>query len=121
MTQKSYEELVAEAKTRIREVSSRDAVVMRERHVDAVFLDVREPQEWNLFRIPGAVHLPLGQIDESMTERIPREKKVVIYCASGNRSALAADQMQRLGYTDVASMAGGIKGWAFNGGELDQG
>ncbi|HEU4565622.1 MAG TPA: rhodanese-like domain-containing protein [Gemmatimonadaceae bacterium] len=120
MTQKSYEELVADAKTRIREVSAQDAMELRERGDGVVFLDVREPQEWNLFRIPNAVHVPLGQLSERIVEQVAPERTVVIYCASGNRSALAADAMQRWGYGDVASLAGGIKGWAYAGGELDE-
>lgn len=120
MTQKSYEELVADAKSRIREVSPQDAMALQERGDGAVFLDVREPQEWNLFRIPNAVHVPLGQLTESIVDRVARDRTVIVYCASGNRSALAADAMQRWGYGDVASMAGGIKGWAYAGGELDE-
>jgi rhodanese-related sulfurtransferase len=119
MTDKSYEELVAEAKTRIREVTPREAIALRERE-GAVFLDVREPQEWNLFRIPNAVHVPLGAVDERITQRIPRDRTVIVYCARGNRSALAADAMQNMGYADVASLASGITGWAQAGGEIDQ-
>lgn len=120
MTEKSYEARVAEAKTRITEVGARDAIALRESSDDSVFLDVREIPEWNLFRIPGAVHVPLGQLGEGIAARIPLERKVVVYCASGNRSAIAADAMRELGYRDVASLAGGIKGWAFAGGELDE-
>ena len=120
MAEKSYEQLVAEAKARITEVTPRDAMAIREREPDAVFLDVREPQEWNLFRIPGAVWVPLGRVEASVADAVPRDRKVIVYCKSGNRSALAADSMQRLGYTDVASMAQGIVGWAHQGGEIEQ-
>ena len=119
MTDKSYEQRVAEAKTRIREVTPEEALAMRRRGEDAVFLDVREPQEWNLFRIPGAVHVPLGRLDESVADAVPRDRRVVVYCARGNRSALAADAMQNMGYRDVASLAAGITGWAHAGGEID--
>jgi rhodanese-related sulfurtransferase len=117
MTEPTYEQRVADAKTRIREVTTRDA--MRMHAADgALFLDVREMPEWNLFRIPGATHLPLGELDARLGE-VPRDRPVVVYCASGNRSALAADRMRELGYPDVASLAGGIKGWAMAGGAVD--
>ena len=119
MTEKSYEQRVAEAKTRIREVTPEEALAMRRRGEDAVFLDVREPHEWNLFRIPGAVHVPLGRLDEHVADAVPRDRRVVVYCSRGNRSALAADAMRQLGYGDVASMAAGITGWAHAGGEID--
>ena len=119
MTEQSYEQRVAEAKTRVREVTPEQAIAMRRRGEDAVFLDVREPHEWNLFRIPGAVHVPLGQLEARVADAVPRDRHVVVYCARGNRSALAADAMQNMGYTDVASMAAGINGWAHAGGEVD--
>ncbi len=120
MTEKSYEQLVAEAKARIAEVTPREAIAIREREPGAVFLDVREPPEWNLFRIPGAVWVPLGQVEGTVAEKVPRDAKVIVYCRSGNRSALAADSMRRMGYADVASLAQGIVGWSDQGGELEQ-
>ena len=119
MEEKGYEQLVAEAKLRITEISAQDAIALSARGDDPVYLDVREPQEWNLFRIPGAVWVPLGDIDEIVAEQLPPDKKVVVYCARGNRSALAADSMRKQGYTDVASLAGGITAWANAGGEVD--
>ena len=119
MTDKSYEEQVADAKTRIREVTAEEALTARRDGGDAVFLDVRRPDEWHLFRIPGATWVPLDRLDESVTATIPRDRRVVVYCARGNRSALAADAMQGYGYTDVASLAGGIIAWAHAGGEID--
>lgn len=116
---KSHEQRIAEAKSRITEITAADARARREQGDDAVFLDVREQGEWNLFRIPGAVHVPLGQLDESITSRIPTDKRVVVYCARGNRSALAADAMQQMGYGDVTSLKGGIADWSNAGGEID--
>lgn len=117
MSDKSYEEQVAEAKARIAEVTPREAMA---RQGEAVFLDVRRPEEWNLFRIPNAVWVPLDQLDEGIAERIPRDREVVVYCARGNRSALAADMMREMGYERVASMSQGIVGWANAGGEVEQ-
>ena len=84
-----------------------------------VFLDCREANEYNLGHIPGSTFIPRGQIEQKVESLIPRDSKVVIYCASGNRSALAAETMQQMGYSDVASMAGGIRGWVDAGGEIE--
>jgi len=117
MTEKSAAELVEEAKSRIREVSARDSVKNPEPGV--TFLDCREPMEYNLGRIPGAVFIPLGAIEQKVEAAIPHERKVVVYCRSGNRSALAADMMQQMGYKDVASMSGGFRGWVDADGEVE--
>ncbi|MGI9075930.1 MAG: rhodanese-like domain-containing protein [Gemmatimonadaceae bacterium] len=119
MDEQDYEQQVAEAKTRITEITAQEALALSAGGGDPVYLDVREPQEWNLFRIPGAVWVPLGDIDEMLAEQVPPGKKVIVYCARGNRSALAADSMLKQGYTDVTSLAGGITAWANAGGEVD--
>lgn len=116
---KSRDDLLAEARARITEIDPRDAVARQQNGEDAVYLDVREPGEWNLFRIPGAVLVPLGELSDRVDATVPRDKRVVVYCARGNRSVLAADVMQRMGYHDVASLAGGISGWAHAGGAID--
>lgn len=118
MEGKSYEQQVAEAKSRVREVDPGAASVLRSAG-DVVFVDVREANEWNLFRIPGAVHLPLGDVRARVRDAVDTERRVVVYCARGNRSALAADAMSELGYTDVVSMAGGIMAWMNAGGEVE--
>lgn len=119
MAPKSGIDLINDAKTRIREVKPADVRELRTRGEKAVYLDVREPNEWNLGRIPGAMHIPRGTLETKVEAVIPRDRKVVIYCASGNRSALAADTMQQMGYTDVASLAGGWTAWAQSGGEVE--
>jgi rhodanese-related sulfurtransferase len=116
---KSRDERIAEARARITEITPREAVERQQRGEDAVYLDVREPGEWSLFRIPGAVLVPLGELAESVEAKVPRDKRVIIYCARGNRSVIAADVMQRMGYPDVASLAEGIGGWAHAGGAID--
>ena len=110
---------VTDVKTRITEIAPQDAVERRENGEEAVFLDVREPAEWNLFRIPGAVLVPLGQLTQKVEAAVPRDAQVVVYCARGNRSAIAADVMQQMGYSDVKSLADGIGGWANAGGAID--
>jgi rhodanese-related sulfurtransferase len=119
MAPKSGMELIAEARARIKEMTAQQVREMRGRGEEAVFLDVREPNEWNLGHLPGATHIPRGQLETKVEALIPRQRKVVIYCAAGNRSALAADTLQQMGYTDVASLAGGFTAWAHSGGDVE--
>ncbi len=119
MTEKTATDLIEEAKKRIREVTPAKAMQMHEADLGLVYLDVREPMEWNLGHIPGAVFIPCGNLESRIEATIPREKKIIIYCARGNRSALAADTMQQMGYADVASMSQGIIGWVDAGGEIE--
>ena len=116
---KSAAELIADAKHRIREVSPEDVLAMRARNEPITLVDVREPNEWAMGHVPGAVPIARGVLELGVEGRVPRDARVVVYCASGGRSALAADTLQTMGYTDVASMRGGIRGWADAGGEID--
>ena len=111
---------VEEARSRTTEVTPREALDMRRRGDDMVYLDVRERAEWNLFRIPDAVHIPLGSVTERVEEAVPRDRCVLVYCARGNRSVLAAEALQQMGYTNVLSLSGGIRAWAEAGGELEE-
>jgi rhodanese-related sulfurtransferase len=115
---KSGTDLIAEAKQRITEVNAKDALV-RHAKGGTTFLDVRDLQEVNLGKIPGALHISRGSLETKVEAAIPRDADVVIYCASGNRSALAADTMRQMGYAKVSSLAGGFRGWAEAGGEID--
>ena len=119
MAQKSGADLIKEAKTRIREVTPQQVKEMRAQGEDAVYLDVREPNEWNLGHLPGATHMPRGILETKVEAAVPRDRKVVIYCAGGNRSALAADTLQQMGYGDVVSMSGGFTAWAQSGGDVE--
>ncbi|HXV15286.1 MAG TPA: rhodanese-like domain-containing protein [Gemmatimonadaceae bacterium] len=117
MSNKSGTDLINDAKTRIREVRAADAVANPDPSV--VYFDCREPNEYALGHIPGAVFIPRGNLETKVEAAIPRDKKILIYCATGNRSALAADTMQQMGYTDVASMADGFRGWVDAGGDVE--
>jgi rhodanese-related sulfurtransferase len=119
MTYKSGADLIAEAKTRVKEVTPAEAMRMREADPSIVYLDVREPNEWNLGRIPGAIFIARGNLESRIEATLPRENKIIIYCARGNRSALAADTLQQMGYNDVASMSQGFLGWVDAGGEVE--
>lgn len=115
---KSGTDLIDEAKTRVREVTVAEAIALH-RKGGATFLDVRDQQEVNLGRIPGAVHISRGNLETKVEGVVPRDADVVLYCASGNRSALAADTMRQMGYATVSSLAGGFRGWAEAGGGID--
>ena len=115
MAIRSGSDLINEAKTRIPEIGVAEA----KGQAGVVYLDVREPNEWNLGRIPGAKFIPRGQLETNVEKQIPRDANVVIYCASGNRSALAADTMRIMGYEHVASLRGGFRAWVDAGGEVE--
>ncbi|HEY5021758.1 MAG TPA: rhodanese-like domain-containing protein [Gemmatimonadaceae bacterium] len=119
MAHKTGEDLVEEAKQQIDEVTPEQVREMQARDERVVYLDVREPNEWNLGRLPHAVHLPRGNLETKVEALIDRSQKVVVYCARGNRSALAALTMKQMGYGNVASMARGFLGWADINGEVE--
>ena len=119
MTHRTGAELIDEAKSRIREVTPDEAMRQAESNSSTVFLDCREANEWNLAHIPGAVFIPRGSLETKVEAIIPRDSKVIIYCASGNRSAFAAETLGQMGYGDVASMKGGIRAWVDAGGEVE--
>jgi rhodanese-related sulfurtransferase len=119
MASKSGPQLIMEAKQRIRETSVSEVRDMQSRGVLAVYLDVREQNEWNLGHLPQATFMPRGVLETTIEQRVPRDATVVIYCASGNRSALAAETLQLMGYQDVSSMAGGFRGWVEAGGDVE--
>lgn len=119
MAYKTAADLLADARSRIKEVSPQEVREMQARGDNVVYLDVREPQEWNLGHVPRAIHIPRGTLETAIEARVPRDQKVVIYCASGNRSAFAADTLQQMGYADVASMVRGFRGWAEDGGDVE--
>lgn len=119
MAHKTGQDLIEEAKRQIEEVTPEQVREMQARNERVVYLDVREPNEWNLGRIPHAVHLPRGNLETKVEGMIDRAQKVVIYCARGNRSALAALTMKQMGYESVTSMARGFQGWADINGEVE--
>lgn len=109
-------ERVAEARPRIVEVAAAAAIAAR---TSATFVDVRELNEWNLFRIHGAKHIPMGVLAEQASAKVPRSGDVIVYCNHGNRSVLAADQLRAMGWTNVRAMTGGVTAWMDAGGELE--
>jgi rhodanese-related sulfurtransferase len=104
--------LVNEAKARVKETNVADV----QRRIDGgekfLLVDVREDNEWAQGHVPGAVHLGRGIIERDIEARVPQtDAKLVLYCGGGFRSALVADNLQKMGYTNVESMDGGWKGW----------
>lgn len=110
----TFRDLLTEAKSRIREVDTAGAEAILAG--GAILLDVREPDEYEQGAIPGAVHIPRGQLESNVENRISdRDATIVVQCAGGVRSAFAADTLQQLGYTDVVSMDGGFNKWKDEG------
>ncbi len=113
---KSYREIVEEAKTEIPEVSVTDVKAEQENGKDFVLLDVRDEDEYRAGYIPDAVHVTRGMLEFSVEDHLPdRDQKVVVYCAAGLRSLLAAKSLRAMGYTDTVSMAGGYRDWSAAG------
>lgn len=110
---------MAEAKTRITEVTPQQVLEMQRRGERMTLLDVRDLHEVNAAKIPGTLHISRGNLETKIEAQLPREARVIIYCATGNRSVFAADLLQEMGYTNVASMSGGIRGWIEAGGDVE--
>jgi len=111
--------LVEETKQRIRETDVPD--IQRRLAAGETFhlVDVREAEEFAAGHIPGAIHLSKGVIERDIEKTIPDpDAEIVLYCGGGFRSALAADNLQRMGYTNVSSMDGGWRGWVNAGGAV---
>lgn len=102
--------VVEDAKSRIREVTVAETLERIE--AGALLIDVREDNEWQMGHATDAIHLGRGVIECDIVGQIPnKDKEIILYCGGGYRSALAADMLQKMGYTNVFSMAGGWKAW----------
>jgi len=106
-----FEKLVAAAKKNIQEISPQDAASALKRG-DALLIDVRDPDEWEEGHIPGAKNFSRGTVELEIEGAAPDLSTTIItHCGGGGRSALAAESLQRMGYKNVKSMAGGFKAW----------
>jgi rhodanese-related sulfurtransferase len=104
--------LVNDAKKRIKETNVADMKRRMDAGEKIVLVDVREESEWAQGHLQGAIHLGKGIIERDIEQRVPdTNAKIVLYCGGGFRSALTADNLQKMGYTNVESMDGGWKGW----------
>ena len=108
--------IVDDARTRIMETTVDAVKAQLDRGEKFVLVDVREESEFAKDHLPGAIHLGKGIIERDIEARVPElNTRMVLYCGGGFRSALAADNLQKMGYTNVISMDGGIRGWREKG------
>ena len=109
-----FQKLTAEAKSHIREISAAEASARQQS--GALLIDVRESEDFAKSHAKGAMHLSRGVIELKIEQVAPDTRtEIVCYCGGGSRSALVAESLQRMGYTNVASMAGGFKSWQEQG------
>ncbi len=112
MTMPEFKQLVDDVKREVRELSSDDLRRMKSTGEDFSLIDVRESEDWPKGTIPGAATISRGvlelNIDQVTTDK---DRKLVLYCGGGSRSALAAYMLQRMGFRNVLSLAGGYRGW----------
>ena len=112
--------IVNDAKTRIKEVSVAETRGRLNDNADAKLIDVREDSEWEAAHAAGAIHLGKGLIERDIETTVPdKSTELILYCGGGYRSALAADVLQQMGYTNVYSMAGGWKAWNESGAPVE--
>jgi rhodanese-related sulfurtransferase len=108
--------LVNDAKTRVREISVSDTQARLAKDQNVLLVDVREDDEWRHGHATGAKHLGKGIIERDIEQQVPdKNTELILYCGGGYRSALVADVLQRMGYTNAWSMAGGWKAWKNSG------
>jgi len=114
--------IVDDAKTRVRETNVDEVKKRLDRRDKFILVDVREESEYAKDHLPGAIHLGKGVIERDIEARVPElSAEIILYCGGGFRSALAADNLQKMGYTNVISMDGGIRGWREKGYPLTKG
>ena len=114
--------IVNDAKARVRECTIADVKARLDRGEAFHFIDVREDSEWAVDRAAGARHLGRGVLERDVEKLIPDQSApVVLYCGGGFRSALAADNLQKMGYRDVVSMDGGMSAWREAGYPIEKG
>lgn len=108
--------LVNDAKKRVQETTVDNVKAKLDRREKFLLIDVREESEYAKDHLPGAIHLGKGVIERDIEERVPdHDATMILYCGGGFRSALAADNVQKMGYTQVISMDGGIRDWREKG------
>ena len=108
--------LVNEAKRHVKETNVADVKRRMENGEKFLLVDVREDNEWEKGHVPGAVHMGRGVIERDIETQVPETStKMILYCGGGFRSALVADNLQKMGYANVESMDGGWKGWVAAG------
>ena len=113
--------LVDDAKSRVREVSVAETQQRMRDNNNVKLIDVREDHEWDDAHAAGSIHLGKGIIERDIETTVPdKDTELILYCGGGYRSALAGDALQKMGYTNVFSLAGGWKAWKEAGGEIEK-
>ncbi len=108
--------IVTDARKRIREVSIDDVKAKMDRGEYFLLIDVREESEYARDHLPGAIHLGKGVIERDIESKVMKtDEPMILYCGGGFRSALAADNLQKMGYSNILSMDGGMRGWRDKG------
>jgi rhodanese-related sulfurtransferase len=116
-----FVKIVEEVKQNVEETTPEEVHARRSQGESLVVIDVREDHEWETGHVAGAIHLGKGIIERDIEKTVPDpETEVILYCGGGFRSALAADALDRMGYTRVKSMAGGWKAWQQQGLPVEQ-
>src|SRR5664280_2568226 len=116
-----FQNLVKDARTRIREISAAKLTALRKEDPTLVLVDVREDNEWSKQRIAGAIHVGRGVLELNIESRVPQKSTpIVVYCQGGGRSAVAADVLGKMGYTNVSSLAGGLAAYGAAGLPVDK-
>jgi rhodanese-related sulfurtransferase len=119
-TPKSYQQIVMEALQTVPEVAPADLQSRLSGGEQVVVIDVREPEEFARGKIPGAYTIPRGLLEMQVDGRLPREATVVLYCAGGGRSALAAKSLADMGFGKVENLQGGFGAWVNSGLPVEQ-
>jgi rhodanese-related sulfurtransferase len=114
--------IAEDARSRVRECSVQDVKARLDRGETFLLLDVREDHEWAAGHLPHATHLGRGILERDIETKVPDPAtEIVLYCGGGYRSAMATDNLQKMGYTNVTSMDGGFRGWKDVGLPVEQG
>jgi rhodanese-related sulfurtransferase len=117
----TYRDLLSRTRGEIREVTTTDAARLLDTAVPPVLIDVREQHEWDESHLPGAILIPRGNLESRIATAVPSTATpIILYCATGARSAFAAKTLQEMGYEDVVNMDGGIVEWKRNGLPISQ-
>lgn len=108
----AFESLVNEVRPKIKELTVQQVKNKFDQNEKFVFIDVREDHEWNKARIPNSIHIGRGILERDIATHIKdKNQEIILYCGGGFRSALAAYNLQKMGYSNVYSMDGGFRGW----------
>lgn len=117
---KTFHELCDDHRKKVKEITVKDVIEMKKNGEEFILVDIREDNEFHKGRIKDAVHIGKGIIERDIHLHVDgHDKKIVLYCGGGFRSVIAAESLQKMGYTNVISMDGGWRGWNVEGGEVE--